>query len=271
MSKKGIGSFKIQKTKAVKPPTPKSAADGFQSTAENVFSAGKYSTGGIGKKRSKATDTITTRGTKRQGGFKGGARERASLTWDREEYMVSKLKKRDIKEVRKEYSRLRQIAEKRLKRFEGTDWEHAKTYQKNVGKFKKLKDIKDERELRYALIELSEFILNPLSLIKEQQERKAHFIEKMNEKYEGLVTDENYWDFMDFMDAMRQAGIKYMYDSERFLEYFEEKKGKFDIDSLKEEFEAWYEKKDGNFKKWSSPNPSSSQIIREKRKKTKRG
>lgn len=258
MSKKsGIGSVKSNKQKPTK---------GFKQTAETPFTPKKYSTGGKGSTRTRATETTTVRGTKRKGGFKGGARERAQLTWERSEYTLSKLNKRDIKEVRKEYSRIRQIVQKRLKRFEGTEYEKSRFYQMYKDEFKKLKDIKSERELRHLLIELVRVFESRHGNVSELNEQKKKFLKNMQEKYPGIVTENNYEEFIDFMESLKAAGIKYMYDSERFLEFFEERGGKIPIKDLQEEFEKWIQSKNENYKKWGNPNPVSSEEVRKKLK-----
>ena len=62
------------------------------------------------------------------------------------------------KEMRSHYSYLRQIANKRLQNFVGTEFEDAQSYIKNVGKFVPLSEINNERELMFKLYEVNKFV-----------------------------------------------------------------------------------------------------------------
>ena len=60
-------------------------------------------------------------------------------------------------EIRKEYSYLRSIANKRLARFIGTEFEDHQSYRRNAGKFVPLSEITSERELLMKLYEVKKF------------------------------------------------------------------------------------------------------------------
>lgn len=211
----------------------------------------------------KVLSDLTTRGTARKGGFKGGKREKAQLKWGEEEYTVRDLRKKPIKDVRKEYSRLRSIARKRLERIKGSEFEKSQTYQKYKEGFKPLKELKSDREVLHETVRVAKYIQNTLSSFTQLKENKTMFLNTMNKRYPGIVDEANYWDFLEFMSAAGDAGLKDEFDSERLLMFFEEMEESGtppDQSTLKEDFQKW--QKDNEDKPFvrhqnAVPQPSS--------------
>ena len=98
-------------------------------------------------------------------------------------YSPSDLRGVDEKELRKEYTQLRDIAQKRLKRLIKEDPDN-KTVAYHPEGFKKLADIKSASELRLALSELSRFINTPSSTIAGQK--------KINDAREKVLSDNGF-------------------------------------------------------------------------------
>lgn len=188
---------------------------------------------------------LTKRGTVRKGGFKGGKQEVADLKWEFGQYNPQALKKKDIKEVRKEYTRLRDISQKRLKRLGKTEFKESKVYKNYKEGFKKQSELKNVQELYAELNRLARFVSAEKSTIQRQERQKKDFINTMNERYPNIVNEKNYWDFVEYMDEMRSMGLLEEYDSERIIEFFEEVQGKtsknerLSGESLKQAFEDW--------------------------------
>jgi len=102
---------------------------------------------------------------------------------DKDFYSPSDLRKVDEKELRKEYTELRDIAQKRLKRLMKEDPDN-KTLTYHPEGFDKLSEIKTPEQLRLALSELSRFINTESSTIAGQK--------KINERREKVLKDNGY-------------------------------------------------------------------------------
>lgn len=62
------------------------------------------------------------------------------------------------KELRREYSRLRSVARKRLERFAGTEWEDTNVYRYNKGRYKPVAQVTSKTELACLLSEVAHFL-----------------------------------------------------------------------------------------------------------------
>lgn len=124
-------------------------------------------------------------------------------------------------EARKEYSRLREIATKRLERFKGTEFERSEAYKQNIGGFKRLSAIKDTRELQYELTRVAGFAVAKSGTISGQREIKARNIQALQESGYTFVNNSNYWQFGQFMEFSRALLKGRQYDSKRIVTIFE--------------------------------------------------
>lgn len=139
---------------------------------------------------------------------------------DDPDYTVSTLQNRINKdpsierEVRAEYTRLRDIAQKRVKRMGKSEFSKSETYQQFGQGFKKLKDL-DKSQLATALHELQKFVSSKKSTLKGQREAQRKTIETLKES--GIdVNKKNYWAFWSVMHEMRSR--KVLYGSDKALE-----------------------------------------------------
>lgn len=257
IKKGGVGSAKLSTPKA-KTRKPKNAT-----AIKNINTTSKP------KKKAKTSTPKTKK--QKDTRYKGGTRERADLKWDKEEYMVSKLAKRDIKDVKKEYSRIRSILRKRVERMQGTEWERSKFYKDYSKGIKTLKELNDDRELYHELNKLARALISQRSSIKGLIEEKEHFLEVINRKdsaYKGIIDEDNYWEYIDYLNALQEAGIKYTYDSERELDFFKENRKKIkkmidDKDKLEAHFKTWLKKKDKRYEKYIDENGNTGDKARE--------
>ena len=256
VKKGGVGSAKLPAQKKTRKPKNVNARKNINSTSKN--------------KKAK-TNVPSKIKAKKDTRYKGGTRERADLKWDKEEYMVSKLAKRDIKDVKKEYSRIRSILRKRVERMQGTEWERSKFYKTYSKGIKTIKELVDDRELYHELNKLARALISQKSSIKGLIEEKEHFLEVINRKdsaYKGIIDEDNYWEYIDYLNALQEAGIKYTYDSERELEYFKENRKKIknmidDKDKLEAHFKKWLKKKDKRYEKYIDENGNTGDKARE--------
>lgn len=139
---------------------------------------------------------------------------------DDPDYTVSTLQNRINKdpsierEVRAEYTRLRDIAQKRVKRMGKSEFSKSETFQQYGQGFKKLKDL-DKSQLATALHDIQKFVSSKKSTLKGQREAQRKTIETLKES--GIdVNKKNYWAFWSVMHEMRSR--KVLYGSDKAVE-----------------------------------------------------
>lgn len=120
--------------------------------------------------------------------------------------------------IRADYSSMRKLANQRLKRFEGTQWEKSAIYKFNKNRFKRLDQVKNPEELAHLLVEVKDFLENPLSTVTGQQRRIKDTVETLQEQGFTFVNTKNFSDFAMFMDRMRALNLASIYDSEQSAE-----------------------------------------------------
>ena len=176
---------------------------------------------------------------------------RARLTYDFSWYTPSEIKAKleaggDLaKQVRKEYTRLRDISQKRLKRLAAAGYTDTEVYQRNYKHYPKLKDIKSKSELAQRLSDLSRFVGSSQSTVKGIKERNKQTLETLKEHGYGFVNESNLRDFGDFMEQYRDQLLDMDYDSGDAAELYRivEKHG-LDPDKVAEDFEFYLDNLD---------------------------
>ena len=148
------------------------------------------------------------------------------------------------KEVRKEYTRLRDISQKRLKRLAAAGYTETDVYKKNVTHYPKLKDIKTKSELSQRLSDLSRFVGSSQSTVKGLKEREDKVLKTLrkNGYAYGYINESNLRDFGEFMEYYRDAMYDLEYDSGDASDlYTVVEKNKLDPEKVKEDFDFWLE------------------------------
>lgn len=171
---------------------------------------------------------------------------RARLSWDRAEYTPSNIKAMieagKVKEVRKEYTRLRDIAQKRLKRLAAAGYKNTEVYQRNYKHYPLLKNIKSSSELAQRLSDLSRFIESRRSTVKGIKDTRTQALKTLHEHGYKFVTAENYGEFAQFMESYRNNLLDMEYDSGDAADLFGVAvKHEIDPEKIKEDFEFWME------------------------------
>ena len=177
---------------------------------------------------------------------------RASLSYSREFYMPQKTigmiraGGKGEKAIREEYTRLRDISQKRLKRMaKDPIFSKSDTYLKNVDAFPKLKDIRSPEELADKLADLSSYISQKTSTLSGAKEVMYKSLETLHENEYTFVTPENYLEFGKFMEQYRFQKLDEEYDSGDAAEtYGVLEKHKIPVEQVKADFEYWIENKD---------------------------
>ena len=170
--------------------------------------------------------------------------KRASLSYEPEFYSPSNIrtyiKENGVGDIRKEYTRLRDISQKRLKRMGSTMWARTQTYKRNVNHYPLLKDIKSEAELASRLSDLSRFISRKTGTVSGMETQMKKALKTLHEKQYNFVTRENYLDFGEFMEEYRFQKLDEQYDSGDAAETYNLlEQHRIDPTKVKEDFEFW--------------------------------
>ena len=96
------------------------------------------------------------------------------------------------RELRAEYSRLRDVAEKRLKRLESSEFAESQTVRYNKGRFKTLADISSTGELTHLMTDLARFLTAELSTVTGQRSYRRKSVESLREGGLTGVTTKNF-------------------------------------------------------------------------------
>ena len=143
-----------------------------------------------------------------------------------EDYSVDALRGVSVKDLRREYTRMRDVAQKRVKRLQ-KEFPEAKAGQKVVklyndkGEvvkeylgFRELKDI-HPNDLTKALSEMAKFVNAKTSTVTGQRQRMRKTMSTLNKAIGGGkdgqagVTKENYWRVIKILEEARKQKILY--------------------------------------------------------------
>lgn len=114
--------------------------------------------------------------------------------------------KDDIRTMRSEYTRMRDVAQKRIKRL-GEKFPESKLYQQYAEGFKKLKDI-DPRDFPKVFSELYKFVKSKGSTVTGQKQIKEKTIQTWQEQGLDLNPD-NYDTAIKILEEMRKQKLVY--------------------------------------------------------------
>lgn len=136
-------------------------------------------------------------------------------------YKPREVSKMDIKDVRKEYSRLRSIANKRIERMS-----KAGLLRKETPKFATLKQISESSKwnVESQLVSVSSFLSSDRTSVTGTKKFLKDFTEMMTEKGYGDLVDnaENIFELIDFMEHMREQYSDKVFDSGDALDVLQE-------------------------------------------------
>lgn len=172
-------------------------------------------------------------------GKQGGKREFVQLVRDRGDYTPFSIQETwSKKEARKEYSRLRNIVVKRLKRIQEVEPD-AKVLQRwKPEHFKTLKEIKNERELSHLLSDVAYLVNAKSASLKGRQQIREETLEKL-EKQGINIDKENLKDFGEYMELIRDFSKDRIYDSERAADIYSEYSDRFSNEEMRKAYKKW--------------------------------
>lgn len=175
---------------------------------------------------------------------------------------ISILKTATFAEAKKEYSRLRKIALKRLKRFEGTKYEKSAVYKYNINAFPFTKDIKSESEIGSRLAHLKNFLESRQTSLRGLKAIERDTLRTLREHgYKG-ITSNNLEAFGRFMESARMKAGGKLYSSDAVAELFTDAiKQKVDPEKILKSFDTFLEKENEFRKKKPVTGDSWRKVI----------
>lgn len=160
------------------------------------------------------------------------------LTWEYDEYYPYRLEQIDERALRKEYTRLRKVANKRLARLQASEYKETDLAKEYAGGFALLADVKD---LPRELTQLARFVASERSSVTGLKRIDKQAIETLHEHGYEFINAKNVRQFGAFMEEMRQAGLSKLYSSELMAEWWSGKDAskRDNVKELKREFEKY--------------------------------
>ena len=160
------------------------------------------------------------------------------LAWDYDIYYPYRLEQMDESALRKEYTRLRKIANKRLARLQASKYKDSELAKEYAGGFEILANVAD---LPRELTVLARFVASERSSISGLQRIDKETISTLHQHGYTFVNSGNVGQFGAFMEEMRQAGYSKLYSSEFLANWWSEKSAskRDNAYKLKQEFEKY--------------------------------
>lgn len=167
-----------------------------------------------------------------------GKVNKTPLAWDYDEYYPYRLEQMDERALRKEYTRLRKVANKRLARLQASEYKDSELAKEYAGGFTILANVAD---LPRELTMLARFVASEKSSITGLKRIEKQTISTLHQHGYTFVNAKNVRQFGAFMEEMRQAGLSKIYSSEFIATWWSEKGASMrdNVDKLKREFEKY--------------------------------
>lgn len=147
-----------------------------------------------------------------------------------------------LSEARKEYSKLRSIARKRLERLGSSEFATGSTYKNWQAGFEKVSELKNERDLRKALYDVSRFLNVKTGTVSGARKAQKEFVKTMNEMGYDWINRKNAQQFGEFMREVKKHVDYKGRDSEQLVDLFRiAKEKRIEPISLARNYEKWFE------------------------------
>lgn len=160
------------------------------------------------------------------------------LTWKYDEYYPYRLEQMDERALKKEYSRLREIANRRLQRLQASEYKETDLAKEYAGGFAILAEVED---LPRELTKLARFVASERTSVTGLKRIEKQTVETLQEHGYDFVNTKNVRQFGAFMEEMRQAGLSKLYSSEFIATWWSERDAskRNNVSKLKREFEKY--------------------------------
>lgn len=177
----------------------------------------------------------------------------------------------DMKDVRKEYSRLRSIWRKRYERLLKSDYKDINLVtDRPIQRYKQLKDITSDRELYHLLSELSTIIASDRTTVTGLKKQEKEQMKHINDVYgTELKTHEDLLNFGRFMEQVRDFASDRIYDSDFAVDLYSDGE-KLSTGKMLELYKEFLKTGSRNISKLKSGIAKKEKVKRQKRKAGKR-
>lgn len=177
----------------------------------------------------------------------------------------------DMKDVRKEYSRLRSIWRKRYERLLKSDYKDINIIKERpIQRYKQLKDITSDREIYHLLSELSTIIVSDITTVTGLKKREKEQMQHINDVYgTELKTHEDLLNFGRFMEQLRDFASDRIYDSDFAVDLYSDGE-KLSTGKMLDLYKEFLKTGSRNIEKLKSGIAKKEKAKRQKRKAGKR-
>lgn len=177
----------------------------------------------------------------------------------------------DMKDVRKEYSRLRSIWRKRYERILKSDYKNINLVtDRPIQRYKQLKDITSDREIYHLLSELSTIIASDRTTVTGLKKQEKEQMKHINDVYgTELKTHDDLLNFGRFMEQLRDFASDRIYDSDFAVELYSDGE-KLSTGKMLELYKEFLKTGSRNISKLKSGIAKKEKVKRQKRKAGKR-
>ncbi len=177
----------------------------------------------------------------------------------------------DIKDVRKEYSRLRSIWRKRYERLLKSDYKDISLVKdRPIQRYKYLKDITSDREIYHLLSELATIMVSDRTTVTGLKKQEKEQMKHINDVYgTKLKTHEDLLNFGRFMEQLRDFASDRIYDSDFAVDLYSDGE-KLSTGKMLELYKEFLKTGSRNISKLKSRIAKKEKVKRQKRKAGKR-
>lgn len=177
----------------------------------------------------------------------------------------------DMKDVRKEYSRLRSIWRKRYERILKSDYKDINLVKdRPIQRYKQLKEITSDREIYHLLSELATIIASDRTTVTGLKKQEKEQMQHINDVYgTELKTHEDLLNFGRFMEQLRDFASDRIYDSDFAVELYSDGE-KLSTGKMLELYKEFLKTGSRNISKLKSGIAKKEKVKRQRRKAGKR-
>ena len=177
----------------------------------------------------------------------------------------------NMKDVRKEYSRLRSIWRKRYERILKSDYKDINLVKdRPIQRYKQLKDITSDREIYHLLSELATIIASDRTTVTGLKKSEKEQMKHINEVYgTELKTHEDMLNFGSFMEQLRDFASDRIYDSDFAVDLYSDGE-KLSTGKMLELYKEFLRTGSRNISKLKAGIAKKEKAKRQKRKAGKR-
>lgn len=177
----------------------------------------------------------------------------------------------NMKDVRKEYSRLRSIWRKRYERLLKSDYKDINLVKdRPIQRYKHLKDITSDREIYHLLSELATIIASDRTTVTGLKKQEKEQMKHINDVYgTELKTHEDLLNFGRFMEQLRDFASDRIYDSDFAVDLYSDGE-KLSTGKMLELYKEFLKTGSRNISKLKTGIAKKEKAKRQKRKAGKR-